>query len=76
MSEKYYRKVYYYEPATEGGRASRTPRPRAKLMGVCAGIAHQLGWDVALVRIVALILLCLCTIPTFFIYIILGLVFY
>ncbi len=52
------------------------PRARAKIMGVCAGIAHQLGWDVTLVRIIAVLALFTLTGPTLLAYIIAGALFY
>jgi len=63
----HYRRDYYYE---------RPPKARSKIMGVCAGIAHQFGWDVTLVRVVAVLCLFCFTVPTFLAYIIAGALFY
>ncbi len=49
---------------------------RSKIMGVCAGIAAQFGWDVTLVRVVAVLCLITFSVPTFFAYIIAGTLFY
>ncbi|MGX5173345.1 PspC domain-containing protein [Aliikangiella sp. IMCC44653] len=46
--------------------------PAEKLMGVCAGISHQFGWDVSWVRIAAIISLLVFTVPTFIAYIVAG----
>ena len=63
---------HYYSAERDGS----IYRPRAKLMGVCAGLAHQFGWDVTLVRITALLSLCVFTLPTFLVYVIAGALFY
>lgn len=55
---------------------ARVPKARSKIMGVCAGIAHQFGWDVTFVRVVAVIALFTLTVPTFLAYIIAGVLFY
>ncbi|MGB0496111.1 MAG: PspC domain-containing protein [Kangiellaceae bacterium] len=55
---------------------SRRPLARPKVMGVCAGLADQFGWDVTFVRIVAMISLFLFTAPTFLAYIVAGALFY
>lgn len=49
---------------------------RGKVMGVCAGLARQFGWDVTLVRLVALLCLFTFTVPTFFAYVVAGALFY
>ena len=63
----HYRKDYYH---------GRPPKASSKLMGVCAGIAHQFDWDVTLVRIVAVLCLFTFTVPTFLAYVIAGALFY
>ena len=63
----HYRREYHY---------SKPPRARSKIMGVCAGIAHQFDWDVTLVRIVAVLSLFTFTAPVFLAYIIAGALFY
>jgi len=55
---------------------SSRPRAKSKIMGVCAGLAKQFDWDVTLVRIVALLCLLTFTVPTFFAYIVAGVLFY
>jgi len=52
------------------------PRARSKIMGVCSGIANQMGWDVTGVRVVALLGLLFFTGPTFLAYIVAGALFY
>ena len=52
------------------------PRARSKIMGVCAGIADQLGWDVTGVRVVAVLGLLFFTGPTLLAYIVAGALFY
>ena len=45
------------------------PKARSKIMGVCAGLARQFGWDVTLVRVVAVLCLFTFTLPTFLAYV-------
>ncbi len=52
------------------------PKARAKIMGVCSGMAHQFGWDVTVVRILAVIGLFTFSGPVFLAYIIAGALFY
>jgi len=52
------------------------PKARSKVMGVCAGLAHQFGWDVTVVRILAVVGLFTFTGPVFLAYIIAGALFY
>ncbi len=52
------------------------PKARSKVMGVCAGIAKQFGWDVTVVRIVAVVGLCVFTGPVLLSYLIAGALFY
>jgi len=52
------------------------PKPRSKVMGVCAGLAQQFGWDVTVVRILAVVGLFTFTGPIFLAYIIAGALFY
>ncbi len=52
------------------------PRARSKIMGVCAGLANQFGWDVTGVRVAAVLGLIFFTGPTFLAYIIAGALFY
>lgn len=52
-------------------RISRDPK-NGKILGVCAGLSDYFGWDVTLVRIVAIISLLLFPPTTFLIYIVLG----
>jgi len=68
----HYRKNSRYDDVSYG----RRPLARSKVMGVCAGIAHQFGWGVTLVRVVAMISLFLFTAPTFLAYIVAGALFY
>jgi phage shock protein C len=44
-------------PVTANGQQSRLERPRVgrKIAGVCVGIAAYTGWDVTLVRVVAVL---------------------
>ena len=44
-------------PAMVGGEQRRLERPRVgrKIAGVCAGIAAYTGWDLTLVRVVAVV---------------------
>ncbi|MBV1909861.1 MAG: PspC domain-containing protein [Kangiellaceae bacterium] len=56
--------------------SSKPLRARSKIMGVCSGIAHQFGWDVTGVRVVAALGLIFLTGPTFLAYIIAGALFY
>lgn len=63
----HYRRSDYY---------SNKPVARSKIMGVCAGVAKQFGWDVTLVRIVALLGLFCFTVPVFLAYVIAGALFY
>lgn len=55
---------------------SQRPKAKAKIMGVCAGLANQFGWDVSLVRVVAVIALFTFTAPIFLAYIVAGALFY
>ena len=68
----YYRRRYSDRCHYEDYR----PRARSKIMGVCSGIANQMGWDVTGVRIVAILGLIFFTGPTFLAYIIAGALFY
>ncbi len=52
------------------------PRAHSKIMGVCSGLANQFGWDVAGVRVAAVLGLIFFTGPTFLAYIIAGALFY
>ncbi|WP_444997874.1 PspC domain-containing protein [Aliikangiella sp. IMCC44359] len=52
------------------------PLARSKIMGVCAGVARQFGWDVTVVRIIAILCLFTFTAPTLLAYIIAGALFY
>ena len=52
------------------------PRARSKIMGVCAGMAHQFGWDVTVVRILAVIGLFTFCGPVLLAYIVAGALFY
>lgn len=52
------------------------PKAKSKVMGVCAGLAKQFGWDVTLVRIVAILSLLTFTVPTIFAYLVAGVLFY
>jgi len=63
---------YYYADQ----RFDSRPKARSKIMGVCSGIAHQFGWDVTGVRVVAVLSLIFMTGPTFLAYIIAGALFY
>ncbi|MDH5433706.1 MAG: PspC domain-containing protein [Gammaproteobacteria bacterium] len=67
-------KSYHYYRRYEEG--SGRPRAESKIMGVCAGIAHQFGWDVVTVRIIALLSLFILTGPTILAYLIAGVLFY
>jgi phage shock protein PspC (stress-responsive transcriptional regulator) len=49
-----------------------TPRRRGMLMGVCADFANAFTFDVTLVRLATLLLLCFFTGPTLLAYIVLG----
>lgn len=69
---RHYRRNSRYDEVQYG----RRPLARSKVMGVCAGVAHQFGWDVTLVRVVAMISLFLFTAPTFLAYIVAGALFY
>ncbi len=64
----------------DSNRSSFTPRPRAKarrkIMGVCAGLANQFGWDIYTLRMIALLGLFFATLPTLAIYLFVGAVFY
>ena len=50
--------------------------PKSKIMGVCAGLARQFDWDVAVVRIVAVLCLLTFTAPTILAYLVAGTLFY
>ncbi|MET1255130.1 PspC domain-containing protein [Aliikangiella maris] len=63
----HYRRDYSYR---------EKPVARSKIMGVCAGIAHQMDWDVTGVRVVAVIGLFAFTVPTVLAYIVAGALFY
>jgi len=52
------------------------PKARSKVMGVCAGLAQQFGWDVTVVRILAVVGLFIFTAPVFLAYIVAGALFY
>ncbi|TQV81458.1 PspC domain-containing protein [Aliikangiella coralliicola] len=65
----------YYDRRSYDSYRER-PRARSKIMGVCAGLARQFGWDVTLVRVVAVLCLLTFTVPTFFAYVIAGALFY
>jgi phage shock protein PspC (stress-responsive transcriptional regulator) len=71
---RHYRSRDYYRRNSED-RHSRV-RPRSKIMGVCAGLANQFGWDVSGVRVVAVLGLIFFTGPTFLAYIVAGALFY
>lgn len=49
-------------------------RYRAKISGVCAWLAYSRGWDVTVLRLIALIGLFTATVPTLVTYFILSLV--
>ena len=68
----YYRRRYSERHRFDDYR----PRARSKIMGVCSGIANQMGWDVTGVRIVAVLGLLFFTGPTFLAYIVAGALFY
>ncbi len=63
---------HYYREYSDSTR----PRAKSKLMGVCAGMARQFGWDVALVRIVAVLGLFTFTLPVLILYVVAGVLFY
>jgi len=63
---RYYRETYYKPKVIA----------KSKIMGVCAGLAAQFGWDVVLVRIVAVLCLFTFTVPTLLAYLIAGALFY
>lgn len=63
----------YYDYQQE---KSSLPKARSKIMGVCAGIAQQFGWDVTVVRILAVVGLFTFTGPVFLAYIVAGALFY
>ncbi len=69
---RHYKKNSRYDDVSYG----RRPIARSKVMGVCAGLAHQFGWDLTLVRVVAMVSLFLFTAPTFLAYIVAGALFY
>ncbi len=62
--------------AFEEGRAPlihfRRDTERGLLFGVCAGLADRCGWDLTVVRLVALLALVLATLPTALLYIVVG----
>lgn len=66
----------YVDGGCRYGHKACKPKARSKIMGVCAGIARQLGWDVTGVRIVAVLGLFFMTGPTLLAYIIAGALFY
>jgi len=72
FSHRHYKKSCRYDDVSYG----RRPLARGKVMGVCAGLAEQFGWDVTFVRVVAIISLFLFTAPTFLAYIVAGALFY
>jgi phage shock protein PspC (stress-responsive transcriptional regulator) len=45
---------------------------RGWLLGVCAGLAARLGWDLTVVRLVALLCLLVATVPTGLLYLVVG----
>jgi phage shock protein PspC (stress-responsive transcriptional regulator) len=49
-----------------------TPRRRGMIMGVCADFANAFAFDVTLVRLATLLLLCFFTGTTLLAYIVLG----
>ncbi len=53
-------------------RFYRDPK-RGKLMGVCAGVADYFGWNVTLVRVLAVIALLWLNVITLVAYVVLGL---
>lgn len=71
---------YYQDRRNQRNRGDRFSgdyfRAPSKIMGVCAGLANQFGWDVASVRIVAVLSLFFFTAPTFLAYIVAGALFY
>ncbi|MDQ7049039.1 MAG: PspC domain-containing protein [Enterobacterales bacterium] len=54
----------------DGRKASK------KIMGVCAGLANQFGWDIYTLRGIALLGLFFVTLPTLVIYIVLRALFF
>lgn len=61
-----------HEPRWRAQRFYRDPR-HGKLMGVCAGIADYFGWNVTLVRVLAILALIWLNIVTVIVYVALGL---
>jgi phage shock protein C len=45
---------------------------RGLLFGVCAGLAERFGWDLTVVRLVALLSLVVATLPTALLYLAVG----
>jgi phage shock protein C len=62
--------------AFEEGRAPliefRRDSERGWLLGVCAGLADRLGWDLMVVRLVVVICLLVATVPTGLLYLVVG----
>ena len=79
---RYYESKHYKRSKDSDGveydiyRPTERPRARSKVMGVCAGIAHQFGWDVTVVRVLAVIGVFTFSGPVFLAYIIAGAIFY
>ncbi len=72
----HYKRTRYSDRYGDDYGYRKPPRARSKIMGVCAGVAHQLGWDVTGVRVAAVIGLIFFTGPTLLAYIIAGALFY
>ena len=45
---------------------------RGWLLGVCAGLAGRFGWDLTVVRLLAVISLLVATLPTALLYVVVG----
>lgn len=62
--------------AFEEGRAPlihfQRDTERGLLLGVCAGLANRCGWDLTLIRLVALLALVVATLPTALLYLVVG----
>lgn len=50
----------------------RRDTERGWLLGVCAGLADRLGWDLTVIRIVAVLCLLVATAPTVLLYLAVG----
>jgi phage shock protein C len=61
---------YYRNYRTSGKKQFFRCRRRGKIAGVCAGVADHFGWDLTVLRLLAILGLIFFTLPTVVAYVI------